>query len=349
MYAEKRAGNSPRVTAFHWGSVMEAQATEQSGGQAFLKRRLGRGLSALLGGSETDVTEQPAILPLHPTSGPPAPGSDEISLELIERNPLQPRREFDQAAIDELAESFRRHGVLQPLVVRPRPEGGYMIVAGERRWRAAQQAGLETVPCRVIEFSDRQATEAALEENLKREDLNVLEKATAFRDYLARFGGTIEDLARQLSMSRANVSNLMRLLELPEPVQNLLRSDRITSGHARALLPLPPAQQLLLSTQIETEQLSVRRTEEIVRELLKSAAATDATTTGTDAVAAEPATTEASPEPTNHVLSLQNTLRELLGAKIEIRQKKNHSGQIVIHFSDNQDFERIFANLRKTA
>lgn len=223
-----------------------------------------------------------------------------------------------------------------------------MIVAGERRWRAAQQAGLETVPCRVIEFSDRQATEAALEENLKREDLNVLEKANAFRDYLAQFGGTIEDLARQLSMSRANVSNLMRLLELPEPVQELLRSDRISSGHARALLPLPPAQQVQLSAQIEKEQLSVRRTEEIVRELLKSAATMDANSVGTDA-AAESATTEAAPEPTNHVLSLQNTLRELLGAKIDIRQKKNHSGQIVIHFSDNQDFERILANLRRTA
>ena len=335
------------LQVFHWGSVMEAQATEQSGGQPFLKRRLGRGLSALLGSGDSEMPDQPAILPLHPTAGPPAPGSDEISLELIERNPLQPRREFDQAAIDELAESFRRHGVLQPLVVRPRPEGGYMIVAGERRWRAAQQAGLETVPCRVIEFSDRQATEAALEENLKREDLNVLEKAAAFRDYLARFGGTIEDLARQLSMSRANVSNLMRLLELPEPVQELLRSDRITAGHARALLPLSPEQQVLLSKQIETEQLSVRRTEEIVRELLKAAAATDASTASADESSTVPTAADAVPEPTNHVLSLQNTLRELLGAKIEIRQKKNQSGQIVIHFADTQDFERIFGNLRK--
>lgn len=324
---------------------MEAQAAEQAVGQNFLKRRLGRGLSALLGSGEGDPSEQPSILPMHASSGPPAPGSDEISLELIERNPQQPRREFDQVAIDELSESIRRHGVLQPLVVRPRPEGGYQLVAGERRWRAAQQAGLETVPCRVIDFSDRQAMEAALEENLKREDLNVLEKACAFRDYLERFGGTIEELARQLSMSRANLSNMLRLLELAEPVQVLLRSDRISAGHARALLPLSAAQQEQLAVQVESEQLSVRRTEELVREWLKEF--TGAVGAESEAVGISGESAEPVPEPTNHVLSLQNALRDLLGAKIDIRQRRNNAGQIVIHFTDNDDFERILGRLRK--
>jgi len=328
-------------------AAMEAQASDQAVGQNFLKRRLGRGLSALLGSGEGEPGDQPSILPMHTPSGPPAPGSDEISLELIERNPLQPRREFEQAAIDELSESIRRHGILQPLVVRPRAEGGYQLVAGERRWRAAQQAGLETVPCRVIDFSDRQAMEAALEENLKREDLNVLEKACAFRDYLERFGGTIEELARQLSMSRANLSNMLRLLELAEPVQVLLRSDRISAGHARALLALSGDRQEQLAAQIEAEQLSVRRTEELVREQLKRAA--EVAGAEAESPAAEPASESAEPsmEPTNHVLSLQSALRDLLGAKIDIRQRRNNAGQIVIHFADHDDFERILGRLRK--
>jgi ParB family chromosome partitioning protein len=282
---------------------------------------------------------------MHSASAPPAPASDEISLELIDRNPFQPRRDFDQAAIDELADSIRKHGLLQPLLVRARQDGeaGYQLIAGERRWRAAQQVGMETVPCRVIEFGDRQASEAALEENLKREDLNVLEKARAFKDYLDRFGGTIEELARQLSMSRANVSNMMRMLELPESVQKLLREDKITGGHAKAILPLSEAQQFELAKQIELEQLSVRRTEEIVREMLK--AGTMALPTDADAAASTPE----KPAMSNHVLSLQQSLRDMLGAKIDIKQKKNDSGQIVIHFGSNDDFERIVGHLRKAS
>ena len=323
---------------------MDAQTIDQANGG--MKRRLGRGLSALLGGGMDDSENpRPATIPMHAASAPPAPGSDEISLELIDRNPFQPRRDFDQAAIDELADSIRKHGLLQPLLVRARQDGeaGYQLIAGERRWRAAQQVGMETVPCRVIEFGDRQASEAALEENLKREDLNVLEKARAFKDYLDRFGGTIEELARQLSMSRANVSNMMRMLELPESVQKLLREDRITGGHAKAILPLSEAQQFELAKQIELEQLSVRRTEEIVREMLK--AGTMALPTDADAAAS----TSEKPAMSNHVLSLQQFLRDMLGAKIDIKQKKNDSGQIVIHFGSNDDFERIVGHLRKAS
>jgi len=292
---------------------------------------------------------RPATIPMHSSSAPPAPASDEIAMELIERNPFQPRRDFDQAGIDELADSIRRHGLLQPLLVRTRADGeaGYQLIAGERRWRAAQQVGLETVPCRVIEFGDRQATEAALEENLKRADLNVLEKAQAFKEYLDRFGGTIEELARQLSMSRANVSNMMRLLELPEPVQQLLREDRISGGHARAILPLSEAQQCELARQIEQEQLSVRRAEEIVREMLKAGTLPLPTDVPADPGQSDPAAE--TPTPTNHVLSLRDNLRDMLGARIDIKQKKNNSGQIVIHFSNHDDFERIVGHLRKSA
>ena len=328
---------------------MEAHAVDQEqGGQGQFKRRLGRGLNALLGnGSDEYVGHNPSTIPMHALSSPPAPSTDEISMELLERNPYQPRREFEPAAIDELAESIRKHGILQPLLVRARTDGeaGYQLVAGERRWRAAQQVGMETVPCRVIQFEDRQACEAALEENLKREDLNVLEKATAFKDYLVRFGGTIEELGRQLSMNRATVSNMMRLLELPESIQQLLRTNKLTGGHAMALLPLSEAQQNELARQIETEQLSVRRVEDIVREMLRGGMLPQPH--GTDATAAAEQTESGQqPSVSNHVLGLQDFLRGHLGAKIDIRQKKNNAGQIVIHFANNDDFERIVGRLR---
>jgi len=310
-------------------------------GQPNLKRRLGRGLNALLGnGADEDSGNQNGQMIAFTL---PGPSSDEIALELIERNPFQPRREFEQSAIDELADSIRKHGILQPLLVRPKPSGeaGYQLIAGERRWRAAQQVGLESIPCRVITFEDKQVAEAALEENLKRQDLNVLEKAQAFKDYLDRFGGTIEELGKQLSLNRATVSNMMRLLELPSDVQAMLRSDRITAGHAKAILPLSESQQCELARQIEQEQLSVRRTEEIVREVLQTGATALPTTTSEEK--------PAKPELSNHVLSLQDHLRQHLGARIDIKLKKNEAGQIVIHFGGNDDFERIVGQLRKAA
>ena len=310
-------------------------------GQPNLKRRLGRGLNALLGnGADEDSNTQNGQMIAFTL---PGPSSDEIALELIERNPFQPRREFEQSAIDELADSIRKHGILQPLLVRPKPSGeaGYQLIAGERRWRAAQQVGLESIPCRVITFEDKQVSEAALEENLKRQDLNVLEKAQAFKDYLDRFGGTIEELGKQLSLNRATVSNMMRLLELPSEVQAMLRSDRITAGHAKAILPLSESQQCELARQIEQEQISVRRTEEIVREVLQTGATALPTTTAEEK--------PAKPELSNHVLSLQDHLRQHLGARIDIKLKKNEAGQIVIHFGGNDDFERIVGQLRKAA
>ena len=326
---------------------MEARAMDSGSRPAAGRRRLGRGLSALLGDDDGTV-ESVSVLPMVTTDDALASKGQsdcEINLENIERNPGQPRRDFDQAAIDELADSIRRHGVLQPLLVRPGEAGSYQLIAGERRWRAAQQAGLERVPCRIISFSDQQATEAALEENLKREDLNVLEKALAFREYLERFGGTIEDLARQLSMSRANVSNTIRLLELPEPVQELLRSESLSAGHARALLPLSSDRQVILAKQVAEQHLSVRRTEEAVRTILSELKGAG-TAFETDAGSAPAASAG---QLTSHVQSLQNILRDQLQARVEIRVRGRESGQVVIHFADNKAFERIVARLRKSA
>ncbi len=300
--------------------------------QPRLKRRLGRGLNALLGSGPTDLPDATPAIKLH------APEQDEVSVELIERNPFQPRREFEQSAIDELAESIRKHGVLQPLLVRATGDG-YQLIAGERRWRACQQVGMETVPCRVVEIEDQQVFEAAIEENLKRQDLNVVEKASAFKDYLAAFGGTIEDLARQLSMNRSTISNMLRLLELPDVVQIAIRRNQISGGHARALLPLSADAQVELARQVEEQQLSVRKTEEAVRAMLQTPAP------GGESAAHVAASTK--PKMTAHVLSLQDHLREHLAAKIDIKLKKKDAGQIVIHFGSNDDFERIVGRLRQ--
>lgn len=322
---------------------MEARALGSAGRSLTARTRLGRGLSALLGGDDP-AEELPEVIPMDSVTEVSDGTGRQIRLELIERNPGQPRRDFDQAAIDELADSIRRHGVLQPLLVRP-AEGdsdAYQLIAGERRWRAAQQAGLEFVPCHVISFSDQQASEAALEENLKREDLNILEKALAFREYLERFGGTIEDLARQLSMSRASVSNTIRLLELPDAIQELLRNDSISAGHARALLPLSIERQVMLAKQVAEQQLSVRRTEDAVRNLLRAAEESPVRSEAGEESAASIGVT-------SHVLSLQNMLRDALQARVEIRVRGGDSGQIVIHFGNNKDFERIVGRLRKAS
>lgn len=312
---------------------------EQPGQEPFSsepsRRRLGRGLNALLGTISMGGSDESA----------PA-DQTEISVELIERNPFQPRQDFDQTALNELVDSIRQHGVLQPLLVR-RAGDGYQLIAGERRLISAKKAGLSQVPCRVLDLTDQQVSEVALEENLKRQDLNVLEKAQAFQDYLKRFGCTIEDLARRLSFERSTVSNMLRLLELPEPIKVDLRSDKISAGHARAILALKNDDaRVELSQRIQKETLSVRKTEEAVRELLTPKEADVVPfQNGKDASATTPASH------TNHVAGLQNQLRDWLGTNVEIKLsgKAKDKGKIVIDFNSNDDFERIVGKLQRAA
>ncbi len=307
-------------------------------GTGGVRRRLGRGLHALLGGVHDEPHMEPAAIPATSAAGTVDPSS--IHVDLIERNPFQPRKDFEAESLSELVESIKQHGVLQPLLVRPYG-GQYQLIAGERRWLAAREAGLEAVPCRVLELDDRRVCEAAIEENLKRKDLNVLEKAQAFQDYLTRFNSTVEDLAKQLSMSRSTVTNYVRLLELPEFVKAALASDRITNGHARALLTLDEANQLALCKRIEAESLSVRKTEEAVRELQQG----EADTIPFPATAA----IASAAQPSNHVLQLQQQLRDVLGAKVEIRQTGKDCGKIIIAFGSNDEFEHIMRQLRRAA
>ncbi len=220
-----------------------------------MKRALGRGLGALL--------------PSAP-EGPAAPGDGasrllELPVENLGPNPYQPRKTFSPEALEELAASIRASGILQPIVVRQRGER-YEILVGERRWRAAQQAGLSRVPALVREASDAEALELALVENLLREDLNPLEGADAYQRLMAEFGWTQDQLARRIGKDRSSIANALRLRRLPDVIQEDLRAGRLTMGHARALLGLPtPAAQLRLRERILAQDWSVRTTEANVR------------------------------------------------------------------------------------
>ncbi len=294
------------------------------------RRRLGRGLNALLGnGSYGDDA---------PTT---TSDSSEVHVDLIDRNPFQPRQDFDSESLNELVDSVRQHGVLQPILVRPVGDG-YQLIAGERRLIAAKKAGLELVPCRVLQLSDQQVCEVSLEENLKRQDLNVLEKAKAFQEYLNRFQCPIEELGRRLSLDRSTVSNMLRLLELPEAIQARVRGNQLSAGHARALLSLSEADQLSLAEKIEAGHWSVRKTEEAVRALQQTGEAT------IPFPGAETAASKKT-ELTNHLVSLQDQLKDLLGTKVEIKLKGKEAGRIVIEFTTNDDFERILGQLRRAA
>ena len=311
------------------------------------RRRLGRGISALLGGSAPahEVVETSDASELR-----------HLATAMISRNPYQPRKDFETESLGELAASVKEHGILQPLLVREY-QGGFQLIAGERRLLAAQKAGLETVPCRVVDVIDKTACEFALEENLKRKDLSDLEKAAAFREYINHFECTVEELARQLSMSRSAVSNLMRLLDLCEPVKNALQAGKITSGHARALLSLDEAGQVALCGRIQAESLNVRQTEQVVKESQGRAEQEQQQNAEIEAVDSHdgeapdtlPISAHSEGGMTNHLRDLQDQLRNALGTSVEIKLKTKDSGQIVILFANNDEFIRITGQLRERA
>lgn len=228
-------------------------------------RRLGRGLSALLG----DVTQDVPVSPADEGS-PQASGSkgavrsvQSIEIALIAPHPDQPRRHFDEAALAELADSVRTRGVIQPIIVRPAADGRYQIVAGERRWRAAQKAQLHQIPAIVRDFSEAETLEIALVENIQREDLNPIEEAQAYRRLIDQFQHSQEALARIVGKSRSHIANLVRLLDLPDPVQDLMMQGQLSMGHGRALIGAPDC--VALARDIAARGLSVRETEQLVR------------------------------------------------------------------------------------
>ena len=213
---------------------------------------LGRGLGALLGDDVMNTGTQGAMY---------------LPISEVESNSAQPRKFFDEAALAELADSIRQHGIIQPLTVRRLSSGYYQIIAGERRWRAARLAGLSEVPVTVIEADDRKAAELAMIENLQREDLNPMEEAAGYRSLIDQHHMTQEEAANRVGKSRSAVTNALRLLELAPAVQNQVEAGLLSAGHARALVPLSPAQQVQTANAIIEGGLSVRQTEALAKRL----------------------------------------------------------------------------------
>jgi ParB family transcriptional regulator, chromosome partitioning protein len=282
------------------------------------KPRLGRGLEALLGDA--------------PESG----SSNRLTVERIQQNPWQPRKRFDDDELAQLSASIKTHGVLQPLVVR-RVGDSYQLIAGERRLRAAQAAGLREVPVHIVEFNDQQVYEAALVENIQRADLNPIEKAQGFKDYIDRFGISQEALGAKLGLDRTTISNLIGLLNLPADVQDAVRLGQISLAHAKVLKGIPSMEkQQALCREIILKKLSVHALEQMMKDAKSEPAAVS------EKAAAMPRV-----EKTPHVESLESDLRQKLATRVEIKLRAKEKGHIVIGFDSNDDFERILSVLSR--
>ena len=261
-----------------------------------------------------------------------------LGVDDVYDNPFQPRREFSESEITALSESLKEHDMLQPILVR-KMSGGYQLIAGERRLRAARQAGWTHVPARVKEADDRLVAELAIVENLQRQDLNAIEKAMSFQRYIQQHDCTQDDLAKRIKVDRATIANMMRLLELPDDVKDALTAKKITAGHARALLPLgDEPQQIRFCKKIQNEGLSVRATEQLVRETISAEDNEPLAIVGTDGVS-RPATSQ--PAKNAHLTDLVQQLKIALGTQVEVRQTSNKRGRIEIHFGSPEEFERI--------
>ncbi len=280
------------------------------------KRGLGKGLGALI---------PPPAVP-KPVSPEVQAGAIEIPIDQISPNPHQPRHALDQEKLQELANSILEHGLIQPLVVT-QIETGYQLIAGERRWRAGQLAGLTTVPAIVKETSPQQMLELAIVENIQRADLNPLEEAEAYAQLMAEFGLTQEAVAERVGKSRTAIANTVRLLNLPEEIKENLATGKISEGHARALLSLKKERdQLAALNTIIKRQLNVRQTEALVRQLLA----------GDEAV--KPKRQPLTP----YDKSLLTRFESKLSTKVELNRTSEEAGKIVIHFYSQEELQAIF-------
>jgi ParB family chromosome partitioning protein len=278
------------------------------------RKALGRGLSALLGTPETESEEL-----------------REIDINRILPNAQQPRKNFDEDGLNELADSIRAHGVIQPIVVQPLPDSFFQIIAGERRWRASQRAGLLRMPAVIREVGSGSSLELALIENLQREDLNPIEEAQAFEKLIVDLGLTQEEVANRVGKSRATITNTLRLLRLPAEVQAWISENKLSTGHAKALLSLPePGAILDAARKIIQGTFSVRQAEALVSRLLKGDTKKDSTEAGT---VLDPNVTAAI-----HALELA------LGTKVTI-QESSGKGRIELHFFSFEEMNRLYEGL----
>ena len=286
------------------------------------KTGLGKGLSALIPDTLVEWKDE-----RNPNALKAEGGLAQVPVNAITPNPHQPRSTMDEAALRELADSIREHGLIQPLIVT-QAAGGYQLIAGERRWRAAQLAGLATVPAVLKEAAPQQMLELALVENLQRADLNALEEASAFKQLMDEFGLTQEQVSRRVGKSRAAVGNAVRLLKLPQPVKARLADGAITEGHARALMSLDNEAVMLKALAAVTRNaMSVRQTEEMVRRILAGPKAK-----------AKKAMASA------ETRSLEDRFRRALGTKVNLF-KSRQGGKVVIHFYSDEEFDAIYRRI----
>ena len=285
------------------------------------RARLGRGLDDLLSGSAAEEGFGPA----------PGGGIDQIPLDQIRPNPFQPREEIGGEQIEDLVNSIREHGVLQPVIVR-RADDGYELIAGERRWRASQQAGLETVPAIVRDVTDDDALTLALVENIQREDLNDVEKGRAFREMGERFGLTQEEIARRTGKGRSTIANYIRLLELPDAILELVSRGTISGGHARALLGLASDKaRLSLCKRIVRQDLSVREVERLVSQRRD----------GASVPGGPKASAKAKPA---HIRDLEDRMRERLGLRVALEVRASR-GKATVYFANDTEFQHLLDTL----
>lgn len=289
------------------------------------RKALGRGFRGLISTPETNA----------PVSSPPtdtpaaADGLADLPVAAISPSPYQPRRHFDEEKLAELAESIREQGLIEPVVVRTRTDGRYELIVGERRWRAYQALGLEAIPARILDVADGRMRELGLIENLQRDDLNPLEIATAMALLREEHGLTHETIAKRLGISRAKVTNSLRLLDLPEEVKTLVSEGRISEGHARAILALPDAlSQIQCARKVVKAGLSVRDVEAMIHPKQPKRKG-----------AGKPA-----PSPDTHLADLENRLRSHFGTKVQIQDQKG-KGKIVIEYYSTDDATRILQRM----
>ncbi len=298
------------------------------------KRGLGRGLNALLGSAAevnqlTDPKPASTVSPVEPVG---AGGNDlqHIAVELIQRGTYQPRVHFEPEALQELADSIKAQGVIQPIVVRPLSAGKFELIAGERRWRACQLAGLHEVPAVVKELNDQSAAAISLIENIQRENLNPLEESRALQRLIDEFDMTHQQVAEVVSRSRATVTNLLRLKDLNEDVKLLVDERKIDMGHARALLALTGSEQSMLANRAFDKGWSVRETEKQVKHQLSPA----------------PKVTESSSSVDPDIKRLQEQVSERLGAPVDLLHKSNGKGKLVINYSSLDELDGILAKIQ---
>ncbi|MET0088901.1 MAG: ParB/RepB/Spo0J family partition protein [Candidatus Thiodiazotropha sp.] len=299
---------------------------------AVKKRGLGRGLDALLGGMNANAETGDGAKT--PAASQPAQSDNlrRLAVDLIQRGRYQPRREFDLESLRELADSIAAQGIIQPVVVRPVEKGRYELIAGERRWRAAQQAGLDEIPVVIKEVTEEAAMAMGLIENIQREDLNPLEEAHALNRLLIEFGLTHQEVAKAVGKSRTTVTNLLRLLELNEDVKTLVESGRLEMGHARTLLGLKGEAQSKAAKQVVAQGLSVRETERLVRRLQN------------EEENPQPKRTEQPMDP--DIRRLVTDLSEKLGAKVDLQQTAKGKGKLVIGYNSLDELEGILDHIK---